>query len=82
MLPQCVSVVATSIKGVPMNKTSALRIRIEPNLHYQFLDICKNQDRPASQVIRNFMKQYVQMYGGGQQLELFNEKKGFKIVSK
>lgn len=65
-----------------MNKTSALRIRIEPTLHHQFLEVCKAQDRPASQVIRDFMKQYIQMYGGGLQLELFNDSASFKIVSK
>ena len=64
-----------------MNKTSAIRIRIDPNLHRQFLKICKNQDRPASQVIRDFMRQYVQMYGGGLQLELFDDKERFKIVT-
>ena len=65
-----------------MNKTSALRIRIDPTLHHQFLEICKIQDRPASQVIRDFMRQYVHMYGGGLQLELFNDSASFKIVSK
>jgi antitoxin component of RelBE/YafQ-DinJ toxin-antitoxin module len=64
-----------------VNKTSALRIRIDPNLHHQFLKICKNQDRPASQVIRDFMKQYVQMHGGGLQLELFHGNERFKIVA-
>jgi hypothetical protein len=39
-------------KGDSVNKTSALRIRIDPNLHHQFLEICKNQERPASQVIK------------------------------
>ena len=65
-----------------MNKTSALRIRIDPILHQQFLETCKNQDRPASQVIRDFMKQYVQMYGSGLQLQLFNKGASFKIVNK
>jgi antitoxin component of RelBE/YafQ-DinJ toxin-antitoxin module len=68
-------------KGDSVKKTSALRIRIDPKLHHQFLKICKNQDIPASQVIRDFMRQYVQMYGGGLQLELFNESESFKIVT-
>ena len=72
----------TTDKGDLMNKTSALRIRIDPNLHYQFLEICKVQDKPASQVIRDFMRQYVQMCGGGLQLELFNDSASFKLVSK
>jgi len=65
-----------------MNKTSALRIRIDPNLHHQFLEVCKNQDRPASQIIRDFMRQYVEMNGGGGQLELFNDSASFKLVNK
>ena len=65
-----------------MNKTSALRIRIDPNLHHQFLEVCKAQDRPASQIIRDFMRQYVQMNGGGLQLELFNDSASFKLVNK
>jgi len=65
-----------------MKKTSALQIRIDPNLHHQFLEICKAQDRPASQIIRDFMRQYVEMNGGGGQLELFNDIASFKLVSK
>ena len=68
-------------KGDSVNKTSALRIRIDPNLHHQFLEICKSQESPASQVIRDFMRQYVQLYSGGLQLELFNVSESFKIVS-
>ena len=65
-----------------MKKTSALQIRIDPNLHHQFLEVCKAQDRPAAQVLRDFMRQYVQMNGGGLQLELFNDSSSFKVVSK
>jgi len=65
-----------------MKKTSALQIRIDPNLHHHFLEVCKAQDRPASQVIRDFMRQYVEMNGGGLQLELFNDSASFKLVSK
>lgn len=42
-----------------MAKTSALRIRIEPGLHKRFLDTCKARDIPASQVLREYMKQFV-----------------------
>ena len=67
--------------GTFVNKTSALRIRIDPSLHHQFLEICKKQDIPASQIIRDFMRQYVQMHGGGVQLKLFNVSESFKIVT-
>ena len=65
-----------------MKKSSVLNIRTDPNLHHQFLEVCKAQDRPASQVVRDFMRQYVQMNGGGLQLELFNDSASFKLVSK
>lgn len=71
-----------TIQGDSMKKTSALRIRTDPNLHHQFLEICELQDKPASQVIRDFMKQYVKMYGGGLQLDLFNESTSFRIEKK
>ncbi|MEW8359710.1 MAG: plasmid-related protein [Candidatus Thiodiazotropha sp.] len=41
-------------------KTSNLRIRLEPELHEQFLEICKVQDRPAAQVLREYMRSYVE----------------------
>lgn len=62
-----------------MKKTSAFRMRIDPNLHYNFLETCKAQDRPAAQVVREFMKQYVNEFGGGLQLDLFKEDKSFKV---
>lgn len=43
----------------PMNKTSALRIRIEPELHEAFLTVCKDEGISAAQVLRSFMRQYV-----------------------
>ena len=65
-----------------MKKTSVLQIRIDPNLHQLFLNVCTAQDRPAAQVIRDFMRQYVEMNGGGLQLELFNDSTSFKLVNK
>jgi predicted DNA-binding protein len=40
-------------------KDSGLRIRIERDLREKFLKICKEQDRPAAQVIREFMRAYI-----------------------
>jgi antitoxin component of RelBE/YafQ-DinJ toxin-antitoxin module len=40
-------------------KNAAIRIRVEPELHRKFLDACKAQNVPASQIIREFMRQYV-----------------------
>ncbi|WP_281404912.1 hypothetical protein [Mesorhizobium sp. GR13] len=40
-------------------KDSGLRIRIERDLREKFLAVCREQDRPAAQVIREFMKSYI-----------------------
>lgn len=40
-------------------KDSGLRIRIERELREKFLALCREQDRPAAQVIREFMRAYI-----------------------
>lgn len=40
-------------------KDSGFRIRVEKELHEKFLEICRAQDRPAAQVMREFMRAYV-----------------------
>ncbi len=40
-------------------KNSGLRIRIERELREKFLEVCREQDRPAAQVIREFMREYI-----------------------
>lgn len=42
-----------------MMKNSGLRIRIERELRDKFLTLCRRQDRPAAQVIREFMRDYI-----------------------
>ncbi len=54
-----------------MNKSAALRIRIDPDLHQQFLGVCQKQDVPASQVLRQYMRSYVEQYRHGLQSDLF-----------
>jgi antitoxin component of RelBE/YafQ-DinJ toxin-antitoxin module len=41
-------------------KEAGMRIRIESELREAFVSICRNQDLPASQVLRAFMRDYVQ----------------------
>ena len=43
-----------------MNKDSGMRIRVERELREQFLAICRAKDRPAAQVLREFMRQYIE----------------------
>jgi hypothetical protein len=40
-------------------KDSGLRIRIERELREKFLATCREKDRPAAQVLREFMREYV-----------------------
>jgi predicted DNA-binding protein len=54
-----------------MNKSSNYRIRVEPELHQEFLDACKSEDRPAAQVIREFMRGYVEKAHTLKQGDLF-----------
>ena len=40
-------------------KDVGLRIRIQRNLRDDFLSACRGQDKPAAQVLREFMRAYV-----------------------
>ena len=41
-------------------KDVGLRIRIQRELREEFLRVCRAQDKPAAQVLREFMKAYVE----------------------
>ena len=56
-----------------MTKSAALRIRIEPSLHQQFISTCKAQDVKASQVLRDFMRHYVAQNAESEQAQLFKD---------
>lgn len=55
-----------------MTKSSALRIRVDPELHREFLDICKGLDVPAAQVLRQYMRKFVDENGEDGQQILFD----------
>jgi len=40
-------------------KDVGLRIRVQRKLREQFLEACRLQDKPAAQVLREFMRTYV-----------------------
>ncbi|WP_416224190.1 plasmid-related protein [Thiohalophilus sp.] len=48
-----------------------MRIRLDPDLHRAFLDACQQIDKPAAQVIREFMREYVMQNPVVSQGELF-----------
>ena len=43
---------------IPM-KDVGLRIRVQRGLREQFLEVCRAQDKPAAQILREFMREYV-----------------------
>lgn len=45
-----------------MAKDSGLRIRVQRALREDFLAVCRAQDKVAAQVIREFMREYVDRY--------------------
>lgn len=40
-------------------KDAGLRIRVQRELRESFLEACKAEDKPAAQVLREFMRAYV-----------------------
>lgn len=46
-----------------MEKDVGLRIRVQRELREQFLAACRAEDKPAAQVIREFMRAYVEKIG-------------------
>lgn len=43
-------------------KDAGLRIRVQRHLREQFLEACRAQDKPAAQVLREFMREFVAMH--------------------
>lgn len=43
-------------------KDAGLRIRVQRELRKSFLEACKAEDKPAAQVIREFMRAYVRQH--------------------
>lgn len=41
-------------------KDAGLRIRVQRSLRERFIKACRSEDRPAAQVIREFMRSYVE----------------------
>jgi hypothetical protein len=38
-------------------KDAGLRIRVQRNVREKFLEVCRAQDKPAAQVLREFMRE-------------------------
>ncbi len=53
-------------------KDAGLRIRVERELRDEFLEACRRRDRPAAQVLREFMRWYVSEDKAGGQPSWFS----------
>ncbi len=49
------------------------RIRVQRDLREQFLAVCHAQDRPAAQILREFMREYVARYASEVQQDIADE---------
>ncbi|WP_374496603.1 plasmid-related protein [Vogesella indigofera] len=54
-------------------KDSGLRIRVEAQLREDFLRACQKDDLTAAQVLRAFMRSYVDRQRHGEQPDLFQD---------
>lgn len=55
-------------------KNAGIRIRVEKELRTAFRNACKSRDRAASDVLREFMRSYVEHNPAGQ-ADLFESKR-------
>jgi hypothetical protein len=44
-------------------KDVGLRIRVQKDLREKFVEACHREDKPAAQVLREFMRDYVELSG-------------------
>ena len=57
-----------------MSEDTGLRIRVDDSLRRDFIETCKGSDTTAAQVLRGFMRWYVERHGiGVRQPSLFDE---------
>lgn len=65
--------------GPMMTKDAGFRIRIDKALREEFVETCRAQDKPAAQVVREFMRQYVDEHRHSAQGTLFPNDKQYKV---
>lgn len=56
-----------------MTKEVGYRIRLDEGLRHRFIDACRLEDRSAAQVVREFMRSYVDQHLDSAQGNLFTE---------
>lgn len=63
-----------------MVKDSGLRIRVPRDLRDRFHEVCRAQDKPAAQVLRDFMRSYVSRHEGAQGEPAGDHKRELRIL--
>ena len=58
-----------------MEKDVQFAFRVEGPLREQFIQACKSMDRPAGQVLREFMREFIK----GQQGSLFEQRANYSV---
>lgn len=66
------------VHGMHM-KESGMRIRLEPELRQEFMKVCREADQTAAQVIRGFMRSYIEQSRLNKKNELFLVKTSNRI---
>lgn len=69
-----VCVYTPCIRGDHMSE-AGFRIRIDTQLRQEFVRACREQDLTASQVLRAFIREYVDRHAATQQHELFKQER-------
>ncbi len=64
--------VATGYTHGMTTKDKGFRIRVDQELREEFLAACHADDKPASQVLREFMRAYVREHRASAQMDLFD----------
>lgn len=57
-------------------KDAGFRIRVERDLRDKFIEMCRAKDRPAAQVIRDFMRQYIEDNAAANDAQAVKKQKG------
>jgi hypothetical protein len=63
-------------------KDAGMRIRLEPELRERFLNVCREQDLPAAQVLRQFMRGYVEQFKPKEQSTLNQDGYAKRVMRK
>lgn len=62
-------------------KDAGMRIRVEPELREEFVELCRKNDITAAQVLRQFMRDFIQVKGTSFKTSISHKKITKKLQS-